>query len=171
MKYLHVLLLSLISLLPACVAEEPATEPTIRELMAVMQSEKLIDSMYAQIDSMMEGSMKQATAGHPLNAEQAKIMDDMRTKMMALLREQMDWKSFEPIMIDIYRKSFTEQEVRSMLTFYQSPAGKSVIAKMPLAMQASMQAAQSRMSTLMPKLQELSKDTSLRLKAASSKQP
>jgi hypothetical protein len=54
-----------------------------------------------------------------------------------------------------------------MIGFYRSPEGKAVVAKMPVVLQATMEAAHTRMTTLMPKLQQLQQDTTARLKAAS----
>lgn len=40
----------------------------------------------------------------------------------------------EPVMTDIYKKSFNQREMK----FYQSEEGRSVVTKMPIAMQNSM---------------------------------
>jgi hypothetical protein len=54
-----------------------------------------------------------------------------------------------------------------MLQFYKSPSGKAVIAKMPAVMQSSLQAAQARLASLMPKLKQLQEETVVRLQEAS----
>lgn len=169
MKLFALTLLGLLAALPLHAEEPPASEASIRELIAVTESQKMLDGMYGQLDSMMLAGMRQALAGQTLNADQQKILDDMRTKMVALFKAEMAWSTFEPMLVDIYRRSFTETEIKGMLQFYKSATGKAVIAKMPAVMQSSMQAAQGRMASLMPRLQQLQQDTLARLKAASSK--
>ncbi len=169
MKLFALTLLALLAARPLHAEEPQATEASIRELIAVTESRKMLDGMWRQVDSAMQAGMKQALAGETLNPDQQKILDDMGTKMVALFKAEMAWSTFEPMLVAIYRKSFTEPEIKGMLQFYESAAGKAVIAKMPTVMQSSLQAAQSRMASLMPKLQQLQQDTVARLKAASNK--
>jgi uncharacterized protein len=150
-----------ISLLMCCAspvahaADTPASEASIKRLMEITNSKNMVDAMMAQMDGLMRNTMKQATNGQPLTAEQEAIMADMRTKVTALMKDELKWSTLEPVLVDVYRKSFTQQEVDGMLSFYQSPAGRAVIAKMPLVMQNSMQAMQGRMAALMPKIQQI----------------
>jgi hypothetical protein len=68
--------------------------------------------------------------------------------------------------IDIYKRSFTQGEIDGMLSFYKTDAGKALISKMPVVMQNSMQAMQSKMATTMPQIQQLQRETIEKLKAA-----
>lgn len=148
--------------------ESMASEASIRELLVLTDAKKMLDGMWAQMDSIMEASMKQALAGQTVTATQQTILDDMRKKMVALMQDELSWAFFEPLMIDIYRTSFTENEVQGMLQFYTSPAGKAVMAKMPAIMQASMQAAQGRAASLQPKMRKLQEETLRKLEEASA---
>ncbi len=143
-----------------------ASEASIRELLVLTDSESMIDNLWAQVEAMMESASKQALAGRPVTEAQQVILDDMHMEMLALLREELSWPVYEPMMIDIFRSTFTEEELQGMLAFYRSPAGRAVTAKMPAVLQASMQFAQGRMSSLQPKLLQLQEDTARRLKEA-----
>ena len=46
-------------------------------------------------------------------------------------------------MIPIYDKYYTEDDIKQLTDFYQTPIGKKVISNTPLIMQESMQAGQS----------------------------
>jgi hypothetical protein len=153
-------------LLPAVRAETGASEASVRELIEVTQSARMVDTMFAQMDAMMEQSLAQAVAGKQLNPEQEKISAEMRARMFALLKEEMSWESLEPGFIDIYRRSFSQDEIDGMLEFYKSDAGKAVIEKMPLVMQESMKITQSRLGTLMPRIQELTRESTRQLMEA-----
>jgi len=165
----YVILLAYLAMCPAIAAEAPASEASVRELLSITQSQKLVDGTMGQVDAMMQRSMKQALAGQTLTADQQRIMDNMRTKMIALFREDMKWETLEPMFIDIYKQSFTQKEVDGMLDFYKSEPGQAVIAKMPLVMQNTMQAMQGRMAVMLPKLQQLQQDAIAELKASRAK--
>jgi uncharacterized protein len=126
----------------------------------------MLEGIWSQVETMMEASMRQATANHRLTAAQQKIIDDMRTEMVAILKDELSWSKYEPLMLDIYGKAFTEGEVQGMLQFYRTPAGQAVIAKMPTVMQASMQHVQARMGPLQARLKKLVDDSVAKMNAA-----
>jgi len=150
---------------PAFAQDAPADEAIIRELIALTESAKLLDGVYAQVDGMMAQAMNEAVGGNSLSPQQQALFDEMRERVVAIFRESMSWAALEPMMIDIYRKSFTQKEAQGMLDFYRSDAGRAVIAKMPLVMQNTMAAMQASMRTMMPKIQEVQKDILARMKA------
>jgi hypothetical protein len=150
----------------AATADAPASDTSILELLEVTKSRQLLDNMSAQLDSVTRTSMQQALAGKQVSAEQQKILDDMRAQLIEIFGKHMQWVELEPMFVDIYKRTFTQSEVDGMLAFYKTPAGQAVIAKMPLAMQNSMQAMQSKLATLMPHVQQLQRETIEKLKAA-----
>lgn len=155
---------------PLSAADQPASGASVKELVSLMQGRKTFDDVFAQMDKMMDAAMKQAAAGRQLTAEQQKIVDDMRAKMIALLKETLNWDTFEPKMEEIYRKSFSQSEIDGMLKFYKTPAGKAVIAKMPVVMQNTMQVMQGEMADMMPKMQKLMADTASQIQAQAQAQ-
>lgn len=42
------------------------------------------------------------------------------------------------LLVPVYQKEFTEEDIQAFLTFYNSPAGKKMIEKQPVIMQESM---------------------------------
>jgi len=170
MRLAAIVFWAVLALQPASAQDSRPTEQSIKELLNVMHSSKLIDSAMAQVDSVMQNSMQQALAGEHLTADQQKILQHMRAKTAALLKDMLKWGTLEPTMIEVYRKSFTQHELDGMLAFYRSEAGQAVIAKLPTVMQQTMQAMQVRINELMPKLQQLQQDTVAQLRAAAPTQ-
>ena len=150
-------------------ADEAASEASIRTIMEVTHTKELLESAAAQLDGSVQSSMQQALAGQQISAEQQAILDEMRTKIVKLFGDALQWNQLEPVFIDIYRRTFTQSEIEGMLSFYKTDAGKALIAKMPLAMQNSMQAMQARMATIMPQVQQLQKETFEKLQATQQK--
>ena len=170
MKPVVILVFAVFASQAALAQDAKPAEASIRQLFEVMHSSKLLDTYMEQIETTMRSSMQQATAGQQPNAEQQQILDRLGSKISAMLKEQLNWASIEPTMNEVYRDTFTQQEVDGMLTFYRSAPGRAVITKLPTATQKAMQAMQGRVKTLTPKLLQLEKDAALQLQAAKSPQ-
>jgi hypothetical protein len=167
MRTLTAVLVTVLALfaLPAARAQDAKpTEQSIRELLAVMQSHNMIDNMLAQMDATWGPMMKQSLAGRQPTEREQQIVDDAHARIQALLREQLQWQNFEPMMIRVYQNSFSQKDVDGMKAFYSSPTGQQVIAKMPLVMQQTMQAMQQHMQSVMPQIQEIKQDLAQQLK-------
>jgi hypothetical protein len=165
---------AVLSAQPLFAADQPASTASAasaKELVTLMAGRKAFDAVFAQMDNYMDAAMKQAAGDRQLSPEQQKIVDDMRAKMIALVRDTLNWDSFEPKMEEIYQKSFSQSEMDGMLKFYKSPAGKAVIAKMPVVMQNTMQVMQGEMGEMMPKMQQLIADTASQMKALDKSSP
>lgn len=169
MNKLCALLLAAFVAFPAMADPNPPSDASVRELLTITESRSLIDGAMEQVDASMQASMKQAFADRPLSEAEQKIMDDMRAKLLQIFREEMAWETLEPMFMGIYRNTFSQAEVDGMLAFYRSPAGQAVIAKMPLVMQNTMQSMQGRMAVMMPRIQELQRDTVAQLRATESR--
>jgi uncharacterized protein len=163
------LLITLLALLalPVVRAEDARpTEQSIRELLAVMQAHNMVDTMMAQMDANFASTLKQAMGEQQLSEREQQITDDAHAKIRALLREQLQWASFEPMMVRVYQNTFSQKDIDGMKAFYSSPTGQAVIAKMPLAVQQTMQSMQQRTAGLIPQIKQIQKDMLAQLKEA-----
>ncbi|MFT3669484.1 MAG: DUF2059 domain-containing protein [Pseudoxanthomonas sp.] len=152
-KWMLCLLLVLVSPVFGATAA-PASEASVRELLEVTKTRQMLDQVYARVDTMYANSMRQAFGG-TLTADQQARVDRLSTRMMALMKKELSWEVLAPMYMDIYQKSFSEEELQDMLAFYRTPGGQAVVDKMPVVMQHTMQALQTRMSTMMPAMQQL----------------
>jgi hypothetical protein len=136
------------------VSAAPASEASVRELLEVTKTRQMLDQVYGQLESMYSGSMQQAL-GDQMTAEDEARMQRFAARMTALMKKEMGWDVLVPMYVEIYGKSFTEDEIQGMLAFYRTPAGQAVIDKMPLVMQGTMQAVQARVGAMMPEMQKM----------------
>lgn len=158
-------LLALLAL-PALAQDAPPTEQSVRELLSLMQARNLMDTAMTQMDATIRPMMQKALAGQQhLSEREQQIVDDAHARIQAVMREQLRWDNFEPMMISVYQKTFTQKEVEGMKAFYRTATGQSVIAKMPMVMQQTMQTMQGRMADMIPRIQEIQKDLAAQLKA------
>ena len=170
MKFLTTLLFAVLAL-PALAQDAKPTAASVRGLFEAMHSSSMVDTYVKQVETTMRTALQQATAGQTPNAKQKKIVEDLQTRIMALVKEQLKWADLEPIMIEVYRDTFTQHEIDGMLKFYRSDAGQAVIDKLPTVTQESMARIQGRVNALTPKIVQLEQDTAAQIKAAGDAAP
>jgi uncharacterized protein len=153
------------------VAETKPSDASLNELLTITDSQKLVDGMWPQVEGMMNNAAKQALGNTTLNAEQQKVMQDSNAKVAAVFKEEFGFEKLKPMMVSIYKESFSQEEVDGMIKFYKSKSGQAVIKKMPLVMQSTMTNVQSQMSTVIPKIQKIQQEAIEEVKAKADKAP
>jgi len=169
LKYVPIVFLALIAVHPAVAADSKPTEESVKQLLDITNTRNLVDGATGQIESAMQAGLKEWFAGRQPTPDQQKILDDMRLKTASLFKEQMNWEKIQPTLIDIYQRSFTQEEVNGLISFYSSGPGKAVLAKMPAVNQNSTKAIQDLMMPIIPKLKQLQQDTAAKLQALQPK--
>jgi hypothetical protein len=48
--------------------------------------------------------------------------------------QEVKWEDIKPKLVEIYARDFTEEDLRTLLSFLQNPLGRKVISKLPLVM-------------------------------------
>ena len=121
-----------------------ASEETHRQaaetLLNLMDMDKL---MSESIDQMLEMQVKQNPA-----------IGQFKDEMKKFLSKYMSWSAMKGDMVKIYMSEFTEQELKELLAFYQTPLGKKTIAKMPKLMAKGAELGQQRVQEHLPELQK-----------------
>ena len=131
-------------------AQQSATPETLAEKQALVRRyfkaiefEKLMDSLVA---SMVPGMLADASRSNAtLSAEEQELLSDaVRTAM----NDVMTPKLIE-LNVSIYAEAFSERELQALVSFYESPEGRSIMRKTPGLMPKSMEGARR----LMPQMQ------------------
>jgi hypothetical protein len=149
------MLLGVLALAPAALAQQVAapTDDTIRELLEVTEMRKMLDEAAIQMSKLYDQAYVSASGDEPTAAEHARV-ERSKDRMKKLLEEEMSWEVMAPIYGEVYRQSFTDEELKALVAFYKSPTGKTLIAKQPLVLQNLMKAMQSRVEVIMPRIQK-----------------
>jgi uncharacterized protein len=154
----------------ASAADNPPSEASIKQLLEVAQAHKLIDTMMAQMDGFMKNVMQQATQGQHITPQVQKDIDKRRAEMMAAMKELVDWNKLEPMYVRVYQKTFTQQEVDGMVSFYKTPTGQALLNKMPVVMQNTMSEMQQMMAPMMQRIQRMQQEVVAEIQADNKKQ-
>ena len=144
--------------------DAPANIASVEKLLEITETAKMIDTIYAQVDSL---SLSMATQMGVTDKDRP-AFDKYMKKVNALIREDMNWEKMKDPMIQVYVKHFTEREIQGMIKFYNSDIGKSAIKKMPLVMQDSMGVSQKMMEGVFPKIKVLAEELATEIKANKS---
>jgi hypothetical protein len=83
----------------------------------------------------------------------AETMDKIHTEAMKFFDENFKWEEVKPKVAELYTKNFTEQELREIVDFYNTPTGKKAVEKLPALLQEAMKDGMAKVQKNMPELQ------------------
>jgi hypothetical protein len=157
--------LLVLSLLPAHARQPhvPADDARIDRLLEVTRARQMLDSMLPQIEASQRQMLAQMTAGRELDTAQQQRAEAILASGAASVRRALAWENLEPIYRDIYRRTFTGEDIDGIIAFYESPAGQRMLEKMPELMQNTMAAMQQ---LVVPMLQQMERDLAAEVSAA-----
>ena len=137
---------------PAALATEPS-DAQVDRLIETMDMQRMLGNLLAQMDAM-NLEMGERFMGEGITPEQRERIRQTIARQQAGTRNAMSWEKIGPIYRNVYRKLFTAEEIDAMIAFYGSPAGRSILQKMPKAMELAMEDMQPIMETLIADLQK-----------------
>ena len=141
-------------------ASESSKAEKVDALVEVMNLDEMLDSMNIQINNMI-GSMHTQLE---VSESERPLFEEYHQQVLAIMQAELSWEQFEPMMVNIYNKHFSEEEITAMLEFYRSETGQSILSKMPVVMQESMVTSQAMAQRLMPEVQALTEEFDRKLK-------
>ena len=150
---------------PPDAGSNPASEASIKELLELGRVQKLIDSIWAQMDGLMKQAMQKATEGKPVSAKVQEHIDKLQADLMNTAKEEFSWEKMEPLYQRVYQKSLTQQEVDGMIAFYKTPAGQAVITKLPVILQNTFAEVREMMGPMMQRIERMQQDVIAEMKA------
>ncbi|QSX30437.1 DUF2059 domain-containing protein [Shewanella cyperi] len=161
-KSLTALLLGASLLTLPAMAGEVDRRAQVEELLNAMKADSLMDSIYSQMDGMMQ----QMAAQLQVKDSEREQFTAYTQKVIQLITDEMGWNKIKGPMVDIYVNNYSEKELADMLAFYRSESGQSMVNKMPAVMQQSMQYTMGMMQQLTPKIQAMSQEFQQQLQAS-----
>lgn len=155
--------------LASVLTAEPTAE-SVKELLARSGAHQMIEMTKAQMTGAVSGQIQQAVQGHAMTPEIQTILQTASTNIQEILNGQLTWESVEPLFVSVYQSTMTQEEVDGIVAFYQTPAGKAMVEKMPQLMQLSGQRLQQQLGPIGQQLQQLQQETLVELQAEFTKE-
>lgn len=136
----------------ASAAAEPASAQSVERLLELTNAKRLMQAVQAQQRATMDAMIAARNRGlPPEKLEQAQAAG---RKAYDTVINELSWDKLEPLIVQVYTETFTEEEIRGLIAFYESPAGRAYIEKMPQATQRTMQLIRERVAPIMERLQQ-----------------
>ncbi len=83
-----------------------------------------------------------------------------------MVTQALSWEDLKPGYIKLFAQTFTESEIDGILAFYKSAPGQAMVSKTPALLTQASQLARQRITVVQPKLQQLVREYTLRVKVA-----
>ena len=132
----------------------PPTDGDINRLLSASRAQAMLDSMLPQIEQMQRQQFEQAARERKLTPQQQEQLQRIQARTQQTLRQALSWQQLRPMYVDLYKQTFSKDDVLAMAEFYESSAGQSLLDKTPALMQNVMVAIQTRMQPLFAELQK-----------------
>lgn len=140
---------------PAQAAETPVDDARLERLLEVTRSRAMLEAMLPQIEASQREMVAQMVAGQQLDDAQRARLEAILGKSTAAVRQALAWENLEQVYFDIYRRTFSAEDIDAIIAFYETPAGQRMLDKMPTLMQHTMEAVQGLM---VPMLEQMQRD-------------
>lgn len=117
-------------------AQEHPKHQLAEKLLVVMELQKTIEQSFSSVTKMMPGG-GQSEAGK---------------QVLEVIKKELSWDNIKGDYIQLYSEVFSEEELKGLIEFYESPIGQAYVKKQPELTQKSMGISQKLMMKIMPKL-------------------
>src|SRR5688572_13336916 len=99
---------------PLSALAAPASDAQVDRLIKVMRAQEIVQVMLPQVETQMDKAMQAAMAGRTLTPEQRAQMEDFMARPTRRMRDTLTWEKLEPVYRDIYRETFSAEEMDAM---------------------------------------------------------
>lgn len=149
----------------------PPSDKSINQLLQLTKVDQQADFVFTQMEDAMRAGIQRAAKGKTLNAEERAILDRQQAKMAGIMKEELSWEKMKDQYVQVYRETFSQEEIDGLIAFFQTPVGRSFVSKQPDLTKRTMTIMQQHMEPLKQKLQKISEETNAELKKAKAENP
>ena len=132
----------------------PPSDADINRLLAASRAQSLIEGMLPQLETMQQQQFAQLAEQHQLDDQARNRLQRIQERSSTTMRQALSWQEMRPMYVQLYKQTFTREDVVAMAEFYESSAGQSLLDKTPALMQNVMVAVQQKMVPLMEQLRK-----------------
>jgi uncharacterized protein len=148
------LLLALALLLPLTArADDASLHAKAKELVTILHTDRMVGQLSETLKRRTQDAGQKALSAAPTPENTGKLAD-FNKKVADTVDAQLSWQALETSFTDIYAKTFTEDELSSIITFYKSPAGIAFLDKTPAVNGAIRDLTSTRVNTVQSQLNQ-----------------
>jgi uncharacterized protein len=157
-------ILCIVAFLLAVITTQGAapSDKSVLEMMNALHVEQMLNQMLTQLDqgtkAGMEKGFQDSMKGKEITPAQRAALDNCTKKMSEGIKAELSYEKVKDVYLQVYRETFSQEEINSIIAFYSSPAGKAMVEKIPVAMQKSGTVMQARIVPLFERLKTVQKE-------------
>jgi hypothetical protein len=131
---------------------QPATrQQKIERILELTHADAVVDEVVAQVRGMLEQLQANPTPQQKARREEA------LEKIGRLARERL--RKIRPELVKAYAETFNDEELDGLLAFYETPAGRAFVAKIPALNNRLSALIQTEMNAIGAEINKLAEDT------------
>ena len=130
----------------------PPSDADIERLLKASRAQGMLAAIGPQMETMQQQQFQQLTADRTLSVKQQAEVTRIRARSSEVMRQSLSWEQMRPVYLEVYRETFTSDEVKAMAKFYESRTGKAMLDKTPALMQNLMVAMQKKVIPMLDAL-------------------
>jgi len=148
-------------------ADDVSLKAKAKELVTLLHTDRMVGQLSDSIKRRTLDAAQKAIGANPTDENKAKLAD-FNKKISDSVDAQVSWQSLESSFTDIYAKTFTEEELNSIIAFYKSPAGIAFLEKTPTVNVQVRDLTSSRVNALQSELNQSYEEFRKSLSSASA---
>lgn len=118
------------------------------------QNRKLLDLLKAQ----MSQQMKRLSKANNWDENQRKLIEKYTNKMTNILMEELSWEKIKGNHLKIIKSIYSDEELRSLIQFFESELGQLYISKQQIAMQKLGESSQNAMLNITRRIRAMEQE-------------
>ncbi|MGY1488044.1 DUF2059 domain-containing protein [Methylobacillus pratensis] len=159
------LAICMLAMLGSAHAAAPSDD-LIFKFMEVSNVKGALETMRANADTALRNNLLQSLQYQQLNDKQKRIAEEAGEKAVKVQQENLSYDAIVKLVLPLYRRTFTQEELQAAINFYSSPAGKSINQKMPQLAAESMKLTSELNQKVIPQYQKIAQEAVERIKQA-----
>jgi hypothetical protein len=153
MKILIALATLVLTLAPLQAELADSHRASIEKLIAVLKVQEQFEaSLVAGFEAGLGSSSDQIKS---LPQEQQDKFNNAITKVKAVLLEMMSWEKMKPDLVEVYGKTFSEQEAKDVIAHMETPVGQMIVSKQAGMVASVMAMSQEKTKAIMPQVMKI----------------
>ena len=134
-------------------ADDASLHAKAQEMVDILHTDKMIGQVADNIRKQVDQAAQTVAGSNPTPEAKTKL-DDFERKVSGMIDSELNWKALQPEFVNIYAKTFTEDELNGILAFYKSPVGQAFLTKSPTIGPQVSQITQPRLEALQTQVRQ-----------------
>jgi hypothetical protein len=135
-------------------ADDASKTAKVEEMFRLTRSEEMMERSLAQVRAMQQAQAAKLDVPSSDKVLQQQTFDAINK----LVADRLSWQKLKPRFVTMMAETFTDEELDGILAFYRSPAGKSMMEKMPQFTAKTMTVVQGIMQELGPEIRRIAEE-------------